>query len=137
MSVVDDPGHGAIKAEIGGVELTLRLRLGEIERWEDKHPRGFYAFFQAMLKMDASEDAPKLREVRDLLALAIVGGGKTEAEAKEVMGREGPEAMIRHRTLAQGLLMATLIPAKEDRDMLGEEDGGDEKKSRVDSESEN
>ena len=126
MSALDDPGRGGVAAEIGGTRVTLRLTLGEIERYEDKHERGIYGLFQSCL-----DDArpPRYSEVRDLISLAVVGGGKTPEEAAELMRREGPERMLRHRTLAQELMIATLVPAQEDRDLLETEEAGDEKKS--------
>ena len=127
--LAETPGPGACTAELGGQSRILKIRLAEIERFEDRHPRGFYAFFDALR---GEGGKPTIREVRDLIALALVGGGMDDKEADKVMDDEGPEEMYTHLLIARDIMMATIVPSEEDRKMLEEgeeeEEPGNKKK---------
>ncbi|MCY4129024.1 MAG: GTA-gp10 family protein [Gammaproteobacteria bacterium] len=120
--LVKDPGPGACSAQLGGQSRVLKIRLAEIERFEDRHARGFYDFFDGLR---GESFRPTVGQIRDLIALALVGGGMKDEEADAVMREEGPEKMIPHLHIAESIMMATLIPKKEERDLLDPDAGGD------------
>ena len=122
---------GTCRAELGGSERPLKITLGEIERFEDAVPGGFYDFFARL--MDSDGGRPRLREIRLLLHLALVGGGLSESEATEVMRREGPDRMLHHVGVARDVMVVTLIPNPEDRDLLAKSGDGAGPKGQADS----
>lgn len=73
--------RGGIVEEIGGASRSLVLRIGEIERFEDMH-RSIYAVRNGMFR---GGNEPTSKEIRDLIALGLVGGGMKDAEADKVV----------------------------------------------------
>lgn len=122
----------AVKAERGGLVETLAgapramiLRNGEIERFEDHYPSGIFAawdgFFQRAPK-------PTVRQVRDLVALGLVGGGMDDAAADKLVADLGPEHNLTLYSIAQGLVGVAFMPDLpedgEAPDASAEGDGG-------------
>ena len=63
---------GVFRDTVGGKEYPLKLRNGEIERFEMQHaPLGLYELFD---QLAGNGPAPQVRHVRDIVALGLVGG---------------------------------------------------------------
>ncbi|MFN6976709.1 MAG: GTA-gp10 family protein [Gemmobacter sp.] len=102
----------AIGETIGGARRRLLLRNDEIERFELRHaPLGI---FEMLDRLMGRGPAPQARQVRDLVALGLVGGGMTDREADAVMAALGPEANLVLLAAAQRLVVATFVPAAGD-----------------------
>lgn len=127
MSIAAESEKGAIRAKIGEREYTLLLRIGEIERWEAKHPTGIFDMWDAL---HAEGRQPTSTEVRDLVALGLVGGGLSNLEADKAIERSGAIEILALRHIAQALLGAALIPGL---DEVIDSDGTLVKKKSVDS----
>jgi len=123
MRLADTPPRGGLIEELGGAPRVLLLTLAQIERFEDL-AGSIYAVYDGLIGRGAT---PKLRTLRTLVALALVGGGMSEAEADRVVAAEAqPENALRLRQVALGTLGAAFVPDWDD-DGDGEEDGGAEK----------
>lgn len=77
MAITATAPRGGIVEEIDGVTHTLMLRCREIERFEDMH-RGIFDVWEGFF---GRANKPTSKEVRDIIALALVGGGEKEADA--------------------------------------------------------
>ena len=97
-----------IEEEIGGQPRRLLLRNAEIERFEAQHAIGIFEVFD---QLNGRGPAPQLRHVRDLVALAMVGGGMSDRAADGVMAEVGPDQAIRLRIIAQCVLGAAFVPS--------------------------
>jgi hypothetical protein len=97
-----------IEEEVGGQSRRLLLRNGEIERFEAQHSVGIFELFDQLFGRGS---APQLRHVRDLIALAMVGGGMSDRAADLVMADVGPDQALRLREIAQRVLGVAFIPA--------------------------
>lgn len=111
--------RGGLNATLNGKDVTLLLRMGEIERWEAVH-RGIFAMWDALMAQAAM---PTSREVRDLLALALIGGGMPDAEADRFIMDVPTSELMNMAKLAQAALAAALLPTvadafEQDPDML-------------------
>ena len=106
MGITAEAPRGGVVEEIDGVTYTFILRNREIERFEDKH-RGifevWYGFFDRGKK-------PTTTEVRNLLALALVGGGKKDSEADAIIESGGPESLLLFYQIAQAVLGVAFMP---------------------------
>lgn len=106
MTIALEAPRGGIVEELGGASYVFVLRNGEIERFEDKH-RGIFdaweAFFGRSKKLTSTE-------VRDLVALALVGGGKKDAEADAIVSACGPGDLMRLYQIAQACIGIAFMP---------------------------
>lgn len=106
MTITAEALRGGVVEYIGDVSYTFRLRNREVERFEDKH-RGIFAFWDGFFNDGQKATST---EVRDLLALALVGGGMTDAGADKVMVAATPEDLLRLYQIAQAVLGAAFMP---------------------------
>ena len=106
MTITAEPTRGGLVEEIGGATRTFVLRNREIERFEDKH-RGIFDLWDGFYRGGTK---PSSREVRDLLALALVGGGLKDAESDKVLTDCTPGDLLRLYAIAQAVLGAAFMP---------------------------
>lgn len=103
---------GAYEAELGGVVRPFLLRNGEIERFEVQYaPLGIFELFDGLF---GRGQQPQVRHVRDLIALALVGGGMSDRAADDLIASLPPSENPALRVLAQTVLGLTFLP------MMGE-----------------
>jgi len=106
MAITAEAPRGGVVENIGGVSYTLILRCKEIERFEDKH-RGVFDLWDGFF---GRGQKPTSSEVRDLVALALVGGGKTDAEADKIVEAGGAASLLLYYQLAQAVLGVAFMP---------------------------
>lgn len=106
MTITAEAPRGGIVEYIGGASRTFVLRNREIERFEDKH-RGIFDLFDGLF---GKGQRPNSREVRDILALALVGGGMKDHEADEVITTCNPEDLQRMFAIAQAVVGVAFMP---------------------------
>lgn len=98
--------RGGISETIGDATYVFLLRNREIERFEDKH-RGIFALWEAFF---GDGTKPTSKEIKDLLALALVGGGKTDSQADEIIKKANPSDLMRLYQIAQATLGIAFMP---------------------------
>lgn len=106
MTITAEAPRGGVVEYIGDASHTFLLRVREIERFEDKH-RGIFDLWDGFFGRGAK---PKSTEVRDLLALALVGGGMKDAEADKVIGACSAADLLRLYQIAQAVLGVAFMP---------------------------
>ena len=106
MGITAEAPRGGVVEQIGDATYTLLLRNQEIERFEDRH-RGIFELWDGFFDRGKK---PTTKEVRDLLAYALVGGGLNDAQADAVIGGSGPEQLMRFYALAQAVLGVAFMP---------------------------
>lgn len=105
---------GSYEEEVGGKRRRLVLRNGEIERFEAQHDLGIFEFWDQLF--GRGPRGPQARHVRDLVALALVGGGMSDRAADELIGDLPPSENMQLRQIAQRVLGVAFIPAVLDPD---------------------
>ena len=113
MSITAEAPRGGIVEEIDGVTHTFLLRNREIERFEDKH-RGIFELWEGFFERGKK---PTSSEVRDLLALALVGGGKKDVEADAIIQGAGPDCLLRFYAIANAVVGVAFMPDVADADL--------------------
>lgn len=106
MSITAEAPRGGVVEYIGGTSYTFILRNREIERFEDKH-RGIFELWDGFF---GNGKKPSSREVRDILALGLVGGGKKDHEADKIILASQPEDLLRLYSIAQAVLGVAFMP---------------------------
>ena len=106
MSITAEAPRGGVVETIGDASYSFVLRNREIERFEDKH-RGIFELWEGFFDRGQK---PNSKEVRDLLALGLVGGGKKDAEADAIIQAAGPESLLRFYQIAQAILGVAFMP---------------------------
>lgn len=106
MTITAESPRGGLVEELGEATHTFLLRNREIERFEDRH-RGIFDLWDGFYRGGTK---PTSKEVRDLLALALVGGGKKDVEADEVLKACTPGDLLRLYAIAQAVLGAAFMP---------------------------
>jgi hypothetical protein len=106
MSITAEAPRGGVVEYIGGTSYTFILRNREIERFEDKH-RGIFELWDGFF---GKGKKPSSREVRDILALGLVGGGKKDHEADRIILAAQPEDLLRLYSIAQAVLGVAFMP---------------------------
>lgn len=125
MAVIESAPRGGLAETVAGKSRVLILRNGEIERFEDTH-RGIFEVWDGFMGHGAK---PGLSEVRDLVALGLVGGGLTDKVAASVMRDLGPDQARDLYQIAQALVGVALTPDLSMPDEDPKEDPDDEKKN--------
>ncbi|MDJ0631102.1 MAG: GTA-gp10 family protein [Rhodobacter sp.] len=116
MGIAIEAPRGGVVEAFGGKPYRLRLRLGEIERFEDRH-RGI---FDTLFGFEGEARAPTSREVRDLCALGLVGGGDVDdREADRIIAAEGPAGLMKMYEVAKALIGVAFHPDWDDEDSRG------------------
>ena len=106
MAITAEAPRGGVVETLCNATHPFVLRLGEIERFEDKH-RGIFEVWDGFFR---GGKKPNSREVRDLVALALVGGGKTDAQADATIRDCTPGDMLRLYEIAQAALGIAFVP---------------------------
>ena len=108
--------RGGVVENISGKDRALVLTGGGIERFEDNH-RGIFDVWDGFFGRGSK---PTSREVRAIIALALVGGGMPEGEADKLDDGFGPADLLHLYEVAQGVVGAAFIP--DVTDDVGEDD---------------
>jgi hypothetical protein len=106
MAITAEAPRGGVVEYLGGTSYTFVLRNREIERFEDKH-RGIFEFWDGIFGRGKK---PTSTEVRDLVALGLVGGGMKDAEADKIVSACGPDDLLRMFQLAQAIIGVAFMP---------------------------
>lgn len=106
MAITAEAPRGGVVDQIDGVTYTLILRNREIERFEDKH-RGIFELWDGFFDRGSR---PSSREVKDIIALALVGGGLTDLKADKIVESGGPESLMKFYQLAQSVVGVAFMP---------------------------
>ena len=106
MAITAEAPRGGVVDQIDGVTYTMILRNREIERFEDKH-RGIFELWNGFYD---DGEKPSSREVRDLVALSLVGGGLSDIKADKIVEDAGPEALLKFYQLAQSIVGVAFMP---------------------------
>lgn len=106
MSITAEAPRGGVVEYIGDTSYTFLLRNREIERFEDKH-RGIFELWDGFFGRGAK---PTSSEVRDMLALALVGGGMKDHEADKVISKCSPADLMRLFQIGQAVLGVAFMP---------------------------
>lgn len=100
-------GGADLNEEIGGETRRLRLRNDEIARFEAQHDLGIYVLWDQLI---GAAQKPQARHVRDLVALALVGGGMIDVDADKLIDSLGPDQNPRLLVLAKAVLGVAFYP---------------------------
>ena len=106
MSITAEAPRGGVVEYIGDASYCFVLRMREIERFEDKH-RGIFELWDGFY---GKGKQPNSAEVRDLLALGLVGGGKKDHEADEIISKCTPADLMRFYAIAQSVIGVAFMP---------------------------
>lgn len=106
MGITAEAPRGGVVDQIDGVTYTLILRNREIERFEDKH-RGIFELWNGFYDEGKK---PSSREVRDIVALALNGGGLSDMKADRIVEDAGPEGLMKFYQLAQSIVGVAFMP---------------------------
>lgn len=106
MGIAARAPRGGLAEELAGASRPMVLRNGEIERFEDHH-RGIFDIWDGFFGRGAK---PSAREVRDLVALGLVGGGLADKAADALVAGLGPEENLRLYKIAQALIGVAFYP---------------------------
>lgn len=106
MTITSEAPRGGVVEYIGDTSYAFVLRNREIERFEDKH-RGIFELWDGFF---GTSKKPTSREVRDIVALGLVGGGKKDHEADKIIGDCTPADLMRLYSIAQAVLGVAFMP---------------------------
>jgi hypothetical protein len=106
MTITAEAPRGGVVEYIGDTSYSFVLRNREIERFEDKH-RGIFDFWEGVFGRGKK---PTSKEVRDIVALALVGGGMKDHEADKVLTQCGPDQLMHLFQLAQAIVGVAFMP---------------------------
>lgn len=106
MTITAEAPRGGVAEYIGDTSYVFRLRNREIERFEDKH-RGIFDLWEGIFGRGSK---PTSTEIRDLLALGLVGGGMKDADADRVISAATPADLMRLYQIAQAVLGVAFMP---------------------------
>lgn len=124
MAITAQAPRGGVVEYIGSTSYTFILRNREIERFEDKH-RGIFDFWEGVFGRGKK---PTSTEVRDLVALALVGGGMKDHDADKVLSECGPDQLMHLLQLAQAIVGVAFMP-----DAMEEAENKSKKKTKENS----
>ena len=106
MAITAVAPRGGMTETIGDASYVLILRNREIERFEDTH-RGIFDVWDGFFGRTTK---PSSKEVKDLVALGLVGGGKKDEEADRIVENAGPSELLQFYALAQAVLGVAFMP---------------------------
>lgn len=106
MSIAAEAPRGGVVEYLGDASYAFVLRNREIERFEDKH-RGVFDLWEGFFGRGVK---PTSREVRDLIALALVGGGMKDQDADKILNDCTPADLMRLYQIAQAVLGVAFMP---------------------------
>jgi hypothetical protein len=111
MGIMDKAPRGGVLEEVGGKRRPLLLDLCEIERFEDEH-RSIFEVYDGFFGRGAK---PNSKEVRDLIAIGLVGAGLKDADAAEIVGSTKPKDLQDLYKVAQAMVGIAFYPDVEDK----------------------
>ncbi len=100
---------GIYEEKVGGEFRRLVLRNGEIERFEEQYDLGIFEVWDQLF--GRGERGPQARHMRDLIALALVGGGMSDRAADELVASLPPSENLVLREPAKRVLGVAFLPA--------------------------
>jgi hypothetical protein len=106
MSILEDAPHGGLAEELGGERRIFLLRNAEIERFEDKH-RSIYAVWDGFFGRGVH---PSTSEVKNILALGLVGAGLADTKARSVIASLTPGDLLKAHHIAQAVIGVAFMP---------------------------
>lgn len=106
MTITAEAPRGGVVEYIGDTSYSFVLRNREIERFEDKH-RGIFDFWEGVFGRGKK---PTSKEVRDIVALGLVGGGMKDHDADKVLMHCGPDQLMHLFQLAQAIVGVAFMP---------------------------
>lgn len=106
MTITAEAPRGGVVEYIGDTSYAFVLRNREIERFEDKH-RGIFDFWEGVFGRGKK---PSSKEVRDIVALGLVGGGMKDHDADKVLMQCGPDQLMHLFQLAQAIVGVAFMP---------------------------
>jgi len=106
MAITAVAPRGGMTETIGDASYVLILRNREIERFEDTH-RGIFDVWDGFFGRTTK---PSSKEVKDLVALGLVGGGKKDEEADRIVENAGPSELLKFYAIAQAVLGVAFMP---------------------------
>lgn len=106
MTITAEAPRGGVVEYIDDTSYTFLLRNREIERFEDRH-RGIFELWDGFFN---SGKKPTSTEVRDILALGLVGGGMKDHDADAVIKKATPEDLMRLYQIAQAVVGIAFLP---------------------------
>ena len=106
MSITAEAQRGGIVETIGDASYSFRLRNREIERFEDKH-RGIFDLWDGFFGRGTK---PTSTEVRDIIALGLVGGGMKDSDADKAVSKCGPDDLMRLFHISQAIVGVAFMP---------------------------
>ena len=106
MGITAEAPRGGVVEYSGDNSYTFLLRNREIERFEDKH-RGIFELWDGFFGRGVK---PTSSEVRDLLALALVGGGMKDHEADVILSDCSPADLMRLFQIGQAVVGVAFMP---------------------------
>jgi hypothetical protein len=112
MVITAEAPRGGVSETIGDATYSFKLRNREIERFEDKH-RGIFDLWEGFFERGKK---PTSKEVKDLLALGLVGAGKSDLDADVIISTAGPDSLLRFYQIAQAVLGVAFMPDVADTD---------------------
>ena len=118
MAITANALRGGVAEEINGESYTFLLRSREIERFEDLH-RGIFDVWDGFF---GRGQKPTSLEVKDIVALALVGGGKADADADRIVEKATPADLFRFYQIAQAALGVAFMPDAFDEAELKKKD---------------
>lgn len=111
MPITDKAPRGGVLEEVGGMRRPLLLDLGEIERFEDEHR----SIFEAYDGLFGRGVKPSSTEVRDLVAIGLVGGGMDDQSASDILATITPPDLPDLYKVAQAMVGIAFYPDVEDQ----------------------
>ncbi|GAB5431088.1 gene transfer agent family protein [Rhodobacteraceae bacterium R_SAG7] len=106
MGIAAKAPRGGLAEQLAGSSRPLILRNAEIERFEDQH-RGIFDVWDGFFGRSTK---PTSREVRDMVALGLVGGGMADVAADTLLAGLGPDENLFLYQIAQALLGVAFMP---------------------------
>jgi len=96
--------------EVGGKVRRLALRNGEIERFEAQYAP--FGVFELWDQLTGRRSPPQARHIRDLVALALVGGGMSDRAADELVASLPPSENFSLHGIAFRALGGAFFPVE-------------------------
>lgn len=106
MGIGVEAPRGGLAEKLAGTRRILILTNAEIERFEDRH-RGIFSLWDGFYSRGPK---PNNREVRDLVALGLIGAGVSDEVADALVADLGPDHNLVLYQMAQALVGVAFEP---------------------------
>lgn len=121
MTIEKDLAPGEVALHIDEQRYVLRLRMAEIERFEDNLGVGIFDVFSKF--MPSSDKRASSIEVRSLLKYGLVGGGMEDRKADNLINSV-PVGKLTDMYSAASVLLVETLTADKEAEFSVEEPGG-------------